>query len=179
MHGANQPRSATSHLEQEVARLESELERINRLSKTHVDIAIDAVEQLSTALATTIILPQGLTRKQEILPPLTSTFFLSGSPTPYLAEWAHEYGISDQEEDSSSSQIKLSSVPHHVVNTMLKHYCEIYRPLYPAVEEADLFQASDRVYNNSSPSPFDIFCVHITLAISVRTLSLMLLSCDH
>ncbi|KIV91134.1 hypothetical protein PV10_05710 [Exophiala mesophila] len=170
VHGANQPRSATSHLEQEVARLEAELERINRQSKTHVDVAIEAVDKLSTDLATTVVLPQGLTRKQEIQPPLTSSFFLSGSPPPYLIEWSHEYGISDHEEDGSSSQIKLSSVPDHVVNTMLKHYCEIYRPLYPAVEETDLFEAYDRVYNNKSPSPFDIFCVHITLAISMQTL---------
>lgn len=57
---------------------------------------------------------------------------------------------------------------------MLKHYCEIYRPQYPAVEESDLLAAFDRVYDKlpgaKRATDFDVFCVHITLAISTTTL---------
>lgn len=73
---------------------------------------------------------------------------------------------------SSSSAVPISSIPRHVAVIMLKHYCEIYRPQYPAVEEQDLLQAFDRVYDKTSTgaSDFDVFCVHITLAISTTTL---------
>jgi hypothetical protein len=101
--------------------------------------------------------------------PLTSSFFLSGSPEPYLSSPPKEIDTSKQDEEPTSSTNKLSSIPRHAVDTMLKHYCEIYRPLYPAIEESELFNASDRVYNNAQPSAFDIFCVHVTLAISVRS----------
>ncbi|KIX09034.1 uncharacterized protein Z518_00112 [Rhinocladiella mackenziei CBS 650.93] len=42
--------------------------------------------------------------------------------------------------------------------------------MYPAIDESDLYLACDRVHNNAEPSNYDIFCVHITLAISTNTL---------
>lgn len=167
IQGVETPRSTISHFEQEVARLETELASIQSQTQTDLDVAIDAAEQLSTRLAAAIVmLPRG-SRNQETLLPLTSKFFLSGSPEPYLSGPAVEIGVLTQDDEIPASTNKLSSIPRHAVDTMLKHYCEIYRPLYPAIEESDLFNASDRVYNNIQPSAFDIFCVHITLAISV------------
>ncbi|KAL1890447.1 hypothetical protein Sste5346_008275 [Sporothrix stenoceras] len=134
--------------------------------------------------------------------PLTSSVFFVGSPAPHL----HKATAWDETrqpnggrspsaplagsatpsstpttatpQSSSSSAVPISSIPRHVAVIMLKHYCEIYRPQYPAVEEHDLLQAFDRVYDktssslSSSPtaSDFDVFCVHITLAISTTTL---------
>lgn len=156
------------HLEQEVARLETELGLIQSQTRTDLDISIEAAERLSARLAATIVIPPRCPRNQDTLLPLTSTFFLSGSPEPYLSNPPKEADTPNQAEGPIASTNKLSSIPRHAVDTMLKHYCEIYRPLYPAIEESELFNASDRVYNNTQPSAFDIFCVHVTLAISVR-----------
>lgn len=167
IQGVERPRSTISHLEQEVTRLETELGLIQGQTKTDLDVAIEAAEQLSTRLAATIAMPPRSFRNQETLLPLTSTFFLSGSPEPYLSGPLKNSELPAQYDETSASTNKLSSIPRHAVDTMLKHYCEIYRPLYPAIEESELFDASDRVYNNIQPSAFDIFCVHVTLAISV------------
>ncbi|KEF57713.1 uncharacterized protein A1O9_05631, partial [Exophiala aquamarina CBS 119918] len=170
IQGVDRPRSTTSHLEQEVARLETELGLIQSQTRTDLDISLESAERLATRLAATIAIPHRALRGQDSLLPLTSTFFLSGSPEPYLSTSMEDFDMPKQAEESASSTNKLSSIPRHAVDTMLKHYCEIYRPLYPAVEESDLFNASDRVYNNTQPSAFDIFCVHVTLAISMQTL---------
>lgn len=168
IQGVDGPRSTTSHLEQEVTRLETELELIQSQTRTDLDVSLEAAERLASMLAATIAIPQRACRNQDTLLPLTSTFFLFGSPEPYLSMPPEEVDVVKQAEDTTVSTNKLSSIPRHAVDTMLKHYCEIYRPLYPAIEESDLFNASDRVYNNTQPSAFDIFCVHVTLAISVR-----------
>lgn len=152
-----------------MARLETELGLIQSQTRTDLDVSIEAAERLSARLAATIVIPSRSTRDQDTLLPLTSAFFLSGSPEPYLSSPPKEADTPKQTEEPATSTNKLSSIPRHAVDTMLKHYCEIYRPLYPAIEESELFDASDRVYNNTQPSAFDIFCVHVTLAISVRS----------
>jgi hypothetical protein len=137
-------------------------------TKTASDIANIAVESLTTRLAVTIVDPSGLCRKQDkAMLPLTSPFFLSCSPSPYLLSDAEDAMVEHQSQEDSSRPINAASVPKHVIDAMLMHYCEIYRPQYPAIEEMDLLEACDRVYNNIEPSDTDIFYVHITLAISV------------
>ncbi|KAJ5812669.1 hypothetical protein N7474_008970 [Penicillium riverlandense] len=134
------------------------------------DIAHTAVERLTECLATTILEPGGRSRMQENLLPLTSTFFLSGSPVPYLSSQTWDETKDTKATKFPLSTSTLSSISRPIVDILLKHYCEIYLPQYPAVEESDLYKACDRVYNNLQPSGFDIFCVHITLAISMTTL---------
>jgi hypothetical protein len=168
IHGVDKPRSTIVHLENEVARLEAELSRVKTQTRTASDIANVAVENLATRLAVTIVDPSGLSRKQDKdMLPLTSPFFLSCSPSPYLLSDAEDDMAEYQSQEDSSRPINAASVPKHVVDAMLKHYCEIYRPQYPGIEETDLLEACDRVYNNIQPSDADVFYVHITLAISV------------
>lgn len=150
-----------------MARLEIELGRVHIQTRTISDIASAAGERLSTCLATTILAPQGRFRKPESLLPLTSKYFLAGSPLPYLSRRTLDNDEGEQTQERSPPANSLSSIPRHVIDIMLRHYCEIYRPQYPAVEESDLYKACDRVYNDTHPTDFDIFCVHITLAISV------------
>ena len=169
IHGNDKPRSTIRHLEEEVARLQIELLHIKGQTTSVLDSADAAVERLTTCLAATIAEPRGRSHKQGSLIPLTSPFFLSGSPVPYLSSQAWEDTKSGQTQERSPRAINVSSIPSHVVDIMLKHYCEIYRPQYPAIEESDLHKACDRVHNNRQPSDYDIFCVHITLAISVCT----------
>ncbi|KAH8701804.1 hypothetical protein BGW36DRAFT_424108 [Talaromyces proteolyticus] len=118
-----------------------------------------------------IIEPIGLSREQDRkMLPLATPLFLSSSPIPYLKINPQEYMKKPQLRESSARPINVSSVPRHVVDALLRHYCEIYRPQYPGIEEADLYAACDRVYNNKQPSDADVFYVHITLAISTNTL---------
>ncbi|KAI1629123.1 hypothetical protein EDD37DRAFT_644888 [Exophiala viscosa] len=170
IRGVDKPRSTISHLEEEIARLEIELGQIKSPAKSTADIANAAADEFSTHLAAAILAPQGPSRKQGCLLPLNSPFFLTESPLPYV-----KIGLSDLNQDVLFEEPlpvtnKLSSIPRHVIDAMLKHYCEIYRPLYPSIDEANLYEACERVYNNISPSAFDIFSVHITLAISMQTL---------
>ncbi|KAK4940320.1 hypothetical protein LTR10_019536 [Elasticomyces elasticus] len=170
IRGVDKPRSTISHLEEEIARLEIELGQIRSPTKTTADIANAAAEGFSTRLAAAMLAPRGPSRKQGSLLPLNSPFFLTESPVPFV-----KINLSDLNQDVLFEEPlpvtnKLSSIPRHVIDAMLKHYCEIYRPLYPSIDEANLYEACERVYNNISPSAFDIFSVHITLAISMQTL---------
>ncbi|EXJ79499.1 hypothetical protein A1O1_08763 [Capronia coronata CBS 617.96] len=170
IHGVDKPRSTVSHLEDEIARLEGELYRVKGQVNTISDSAIAAVERLSRCVARATLAPLSCSRRQTNLLSLNSSFFLSGSPVPYLSSQASNPDKLERAEEPSLGTNTLSSIPRHVVDALLKHYCETYRPLYPAVEQLDLYQACDRVYNNADPSGFDIFCVHITMAISMQTL---------
>jgi hypothetical protein len=130
-------------------------------------VASAAAERLSSSLAATILAQPRKPRNHDNFLAVTSPFFLSGSPEPYLGTPTPRHDAQKPFEGHLSSATKLSSIPRHAVDIMMKNYCEIYRPLYPAVEEPDLFEACDRVYSNTNPSALDIFCVYITLAISV------------
>lgn len=167
IHGTDKPRSTISFLEEQVAGLENELGRVKSQNRSVSDMANAAVESLTTRLATAIAEPIGRSRKQEDYPPLTSPFFLSGSVVPYFTKSTWETTKCDLDTESPMRPITVSSIPRHVIDTMVKHYCEIYRPQYPAIEEEDLYTAVEKVYTNSQPTVFEIFCVYITLAISV------------
>jgi hypothetical protein len=168
VYGNETPRSTVSHLEDEVARLEVELLRVKSQSRGISDITNAVVERLAMRLATSSLEPQGGSNKRESVLSLTSTYFISSSPSPWLNSQAWDATKARKAPDSLPGAITISTIPRNVVNLMLRHYCEIYRPLYPAIKESDLYKACDKVYDNTQPSDFDKFCVHITLAISVR-----------
>jgi hypothetical protein len=130
-------------------------------------VAGAAAERLSSSLAATILAQPRKARSQDNFLAVISPFFLCGSPEPYLASPVPRQDAQEPFEGNLSSTNKLSSIPRHAVDIMVKNYCEIYRPLYPAIEESELFEACERVYSNTNPSVLDIFCVYITLAISV------------
>ncbi|ERS98594.1 hypothetical protein HMPREF1624_05380 [Sporothrix schenckii ATCC 58251] len=205
IHGVEKPRSVISHLEEEVERLEKELQETKRDQEVALpgdqtaDRAAQAkevVDRMTTRLATATVSPVSpvtATASMSMLP-LTSSVFFVGSPAPHLhksSAWDETRGpaatlstatatapaptpLMSPSPSSTSSAVPISSIPRHVAVIMLKHYCEIYRPQYPAVEEQDLLQAFDRVYDKSpakgAATDFDVFCVHITLAISTTTL---------
>ncbi|KAH8819324.1 hypothetical protein F5884DRAFT_743739 [Xylogone sp. PMI_703] len=135
-----------------------------------LDIANAAVEKLSTSMARAILEPSGHSHKPEGLLPLTSPFFLSGSPVPYLIRQTSDDITADPTQEHPLRTATISSIPRHIVDIMLKNYCDTYRRLYPAIEESDLYEACDRVCKNERASDFDFFCVYITLAISSHTL---------
>ncbi|KAH8680690.1 hypothetical protein BX600DRAFT_444914 [Xylariales sp. PMI_506] len=170
IHGVEKPRSTVTYLEQEAARLEAELQRIKAQSSSITGIIHTEVEGLTTHLAAAVLAPEGTFGTQDRPLPLTSTYFLSSSPVPYFNTQTWDNTNARQPRDGSPTTVDICSLPRHVVDTMLKHYCEIYRPQYPAMEESALYKACDKVYNNDQPSDFDAFCVCITLAISTNTL---------
>jgi hypothetical protein len=177
VQGVEKPRSTISELENEVARLEVELARVTSQNRSMSDIADAAVERLTTRLATAIVEPRGtaVTLTQENPVPLTSAFFISESPVPYFSSQAWDEDNDEQTKQTKQIQkppirpINVSAIPRHIIDIMLKNYCEKYRPQYPAIEQADLYSAFDRVINNAQPSDFDYFSTYICLAISVCT----------
>ncbi|KIH87806.1 hypothetical protein SPBR_04710 [Sporothrix brasiliensis 5110] len=198
IHGVEKPRSVISHLEEEVERLEKQLQETKRdqdaalpgdQTADRAAQAKEVVDRMTTRLATATVSPVSPVTATASMPmlPLTSSVFFVGSPAPHLHKstaWDETRGpaatltaaapLMSPSPSSTSSAVPISSIPRHVAVIMLKHYCEIYRPQYPAVEEQDLLQAFDRVYDKSpakgAATDFDVFCVHITLAISTTTL---------
>ncbi|KAH8895224.1 hypothetical protein GQ53DRAFT_855385 [Thozetella sp. PMI_491] len=170
IRGVEKPRSTISHLESEAARLEIELGHLKNASRSISDITNTAVERLAARVARSIVEPSGVSRRHEALLPLTSSFFLSPSPVPFLSCQAWSGSKDTQPLYEPLDPMPISAIPRHVIDIMLKHYCEIYRPLYPAIEEAELVDACERAYTGDTPSNFDFFCVYITLAISTSTL---------
>ncbi len=168
--GIEKPRSIVGHLEGQVARLEVELAALRNQSPSNLDTVNGAIERLTIHIATTIAAPSGRTRKQDQLLPLDSKYFLSDSPVPHLNSQA--WGGTEHAEPQSQSgrAMAISSIPRHVVDAMLNHYCETYRPQYPSIGEEDLYKARDRVYESPQLVGYHPFVVYITLAISSNTL---------
>ncbi|KAH8646261.1 hypothetical protein BX600DRAFT_158326 [Xylariales sp. PMI_506] len=170
IRGVEKPRSTISHLEDEAARLEIELQHRKDEQCSISEVANAAVERLMTRIALSVAEPTGLSCKQDIPMPLTSPYFISPSPVPFLDKLAWCESKHARSSAPQANPLFISSIPRHVIDIMLKHYCEIYRPLYPAVEEAALRDSCERAYKGDNPSHFDFFCVYITLAISTSTL---------
>lgn len=165
------------HLEEQVARLEVDLAAIKSQNHSILDNIDIAVEGLTTGVATATVDPTPRIRKQEELLCLASKYFLSDSPVPRFDGLLSEDDSDDAGTRTGETQteqswraVSISSIPRHVVDAMLKHYCGTYRPQYPSIEEADLYRSRDQVYQNPHLVGYDSFVVCITLAISSNTL---------
>jgi hypothetical protein len=173
MQGTEKPRSTVRHLEEQVARLEMELAALERHQSTNIAASVAAAAQrltinLARAIAESTSHPQ---RQESLLLPLTSKYFLADSPLPPLNMTSCDDDLDTAEPPSPSSPVMTnSSIPRHVVDAMLKHYCETYRPQYPSIGEHDLYRARDKVYQSPQLGAFDAFVLNITLAISFNTL---------
>ncbi|KAL2400736.1 hypothetical protein ABEF92_004989 [Exophiala dermatitidis] len=168
--GTDKPRSLVRHLEERVARLEMDLAALRNQSSNIASNVTAATDQLATDLAKVTVEPRGYSHKQDSLDPLTSNYFLSDSPLPKLNLEPWDGNKSEGGQPQSAPPKAISSIPRHVVDAMLKHYCETYHPQYPSIGEADLYRARDEVYQNPQVGEFDIFVIAITVAISSNTL---------
>jgi hypothetical protein len=176
----NKPRSTISFLENQIASLEIELGNL-KSSHGHSDSlgeAFATVAELSSGIASNSARPwvswQNLRRDgkdRTTFSPLKSTTYLSQSPIPdsgvYVEFRVTERLDLDQNENTPRST-NIASIPRNVVDIMLKNYCDIYLPQYPALEVTELYESCSNIYLGEQPSHFDYFIVAITLAISVR-----------
>ncbi|EXJ75641.1 uncharacterized protein A1O5_00148 [Cladophialophora psammophila CBS 110553] len=170
IHGIDKPRSIVRDLEDQVGRLSVDLAAVKSQTCSIWDTVGGTVERLTTRLAIVTVEPTGRPRKQEQLLPLVSSYFLSDSPLPYLNRQARDATKGAEPQVQSWRAMAISSIPRHVVDAMLKHYCETYRPQYPSIGEEDLYRARDKVYESSQLVGYDAFVIYITLAISSNTL---------
>ena len=171
VQGADKPRSIVHHLQEQVARLEVELAEVKSQTGSIRDRTHDAIEQLVVRLANAIAEPTGRAPKPEQLLPLVSKFFLSDSPSPPFYARDRESSKHGESLPQSWRAINFSSIPRHVVDAMLQHYCKTYRPQYPSIDEIDLYSARDQLYANPHLVGYDVFVVYIALAISSNTLA--------
>jgi hypothetical protein len=161
------------HLEEQVASLEAELAALKHshgtgTSKTDVD---DFINQISSGVAAAIVAPPRTGDRDEKLLSLCSRFYLCDSPVPSLKIHRDDDITNSDTALDSARPVTISSIPSHVVDAMLKHYCKTYRPQYPCIEEDDLYNAKARVAENPNAMGYDVFVVCITLAISCNTLT--------
>ena len=164
MQGVDKPRGGVAHLEQEVALLEAELLRRQSQSLSASNVANTIANHLAADVATAILMPSS---KPERLPALSSDFFLSDSPAPYTMVDLGDFTKQAEVETPLSKPAALASIPRQVVEALLTNYCQNYRHHYPSVEESDLRESCQRVYEQAQPSEYDVFSVHTALAISV------------
>lgn len=167
MQGVEKPRDAVAHLENEVAQLEAELVRRQGQTLNVSSVANTIATNLAADVAAAILMPSS---KPERLPPLSSAFFLSNSPAPYTMADLGQLNEHAHIEESLARPTALASIPRQVVDALLTNYCQNYRHHYPSVEEPDLWESCQKVYEQAQPSDYDVFSVHTALAISVSRL---------
>jgi hypothetical protein len=175
--GEEQPRSRVTFLENKIAQLELELaslqgrpagdEGINRQHK----IELPAVfTEYGAQLLRSATLNNGCDRSYDAqydTAPWRSVPFISPSLLPTLAA-AQIVSKTPAFKDRALAQKRdIASIPRNVVDIMLRHYAECYLAQYPIVDESDLIEQCNRVYERTA-SPFDLFVVCMALSISVR-----------
>ncbi|KAF9633312.1 putative fungal specific transcription factor domain-containing protein [Lasiodiplodia theobromae] len=181
VEGRERPRSDVAYLEDKVAQLEIELQRLRSEQSVDSSKLIDtAISTLTRSLAKTIGDPQHQAHRnlshssrtsslaRHPLISLHSPVFLSQSPVPPLQ--LEDDPDQPQPENTRCSTISL--IPRHVIDIMLKNYTEIYLPQAPYIEESQLHASCERVFaqDGGAASHFDIFLVAICLAVSATTL---------
>lgn len=173
LSGIEAPRSTVAYLESQIAQLEIDLARIK--SSRTIDVlgtANSAVDKLTARLVRAIGEPWStkatIDSATNVLS-LASPIFISQSPLPIFASTSPDRSPSTCIA-SPTRNPTLSSIPRHVIDIMLKNYCQIYLSQYPAIDEASLYESCDRIYADADPSSFDIFSVAISLAISVSSI---------
>lgn len=181
VEGRERPRSDVAFLEDKVARLEIELQRLRSEQSVDASKLVDtAISALTQSLAKTISEPQASPHRaithswrtpaltHHPLVSLNSLVYLSQSPLPALP--VGDDHVKPNHENTRSSTISL--IPRHVIDIMLKNYTEFYLPQSPYLEESDLHASCERIFaqDGGAASHFDIFTVAIALAISVSIL---------
>ncbi|GME31786.1 Fungal specific transcription factor [Neofusicoccum parvum] len=181
VEGRERPRSDVAYLEDKVAQLEIELQRLRSEQSVDATKLVDtAVAALTQSLAKTISEPHqhpqralapaargpGLARHPLVA--LNSPVYLAQSPLPALPV-GDSYAEPAPENTRCST---ISLIPRHVIDIMLKNYTEIYLPQAPYIEESSLHASCEKVFaqDGGAASHFDIFMVAIALAISATTL---------
>jgi hypothetical protein len=171
--GTEGPRSTVAYLESQIAQLEIDLARIK--SSQAIDIlgtANTSVEKLTARLVRAIGEPWGSKSPTDSAPhvlSLASPTFISQSPLPIFSSTFPDR-LPSTSIASPTRNSAIWSIPRHVTDIMLKNYCQIYLPQYPAIDEASLYKSCDRIYAKAEPSSFDVFSVAISLAISVSSI---------
>ena len=165
------PRSTIAHLENRVAQLEIELARMrSEQTADTLEVQYGSIERMTRRLAEAHAQPGHYrhTAKEEVsLLSLTSPAFLSQSPLPPFNHDRNESIQGRTVTENPPKSTTISSIPRHVIDIMLKNYCDIYRPQYPCLEESDLYSSCNRIFDDVEPSHFDFFSIAMTLAISV------------
>lgn len=181
MGGVPKPRSIISFLENRVAALEIELENIKSGSgePDSLEEAFAAVENLTSRVAagsaqpwTSCVHGKRDGKDETTFGSLKSSPYLSRSPIPESGDVTGQF-VSEEDgqvDEQSPRSTNIVSIPRHVIDIMLKNYCDIYLPQYPALEAEELYESCTKIYTDDRPSHFDYFSVAITLAISVSNI---------
>ncbi|KAL1631293.1 hypothetical protein SLS54_000052 [Diplodia seriata] len=175
VEGRERPRSDVAYLEDKVAQLEIELQRLRAEQSVDSSKLVDtAISTLTQSLATTISHPhhppaRALSHSSRTaavarhpLVSLHSPVFLSQSPAPPL----HAVAESPPSRPENTRCSTIALIPRHVIDIMLKNYTDIYLPQAPYIEESQLRASCEMVFaqNGATASHFDIFLVAICLA---------------
>ncbi|KAF4311265.1 positive regulator of purine utilization [Botryosphaeria dothidea] len=182
VEGRERPRSDVAYLEDKVAQLEIELQRLRSEQSVDQTKLVDtAISHLTRRLAAAVAEPhhhhnlrtlQTSSRASALprhpLVSLNSPVFLCQSPLPALPV----DGDAQPPHPPNTRCSTISLIPRHVIDIMLKNYTEIYLPQAPYIEESSLHASCEKVFahDGAAASHFDIFLVAIALAVSATTL---------
>lgn len=185
VEGRERPRSDVAYLEDKVAQLEIELQRLRSEQSVDQTKLVDtAISHLTHRLAAAVAEPhhhhnlrtlQTSSRApalpRHLLVSLNSPVFLCQSPLPALPV----DGDAQPPHPPNTRCSTISLIPRHVIDIMLKNYTEIYLPQAPYIEESSLHASCEKVFaqDGAAASHFDIFLVAIALAVSVSIYSIV------
>lgn len=170
--GGEQPRSLVKFLENRIAYLEIELSLLQANVAGEQDLDQKTIPHafpgIRSHLLRSLILRNDLDPTRGVASWLSAPY-LSSSLLPTLASDGGATNVVDssQMKDNDLAQKRdIASIPRNVVDIMLRHYSEVYLAQYPIVDEAELMEQCNRVYDRKA-TPFDLFVVCMALSISV------------
>ena len=169
--GQEQPRSAVSFLESNVAHLEIELAALKDRAKGKA-IESDEGSPFSGPrrdLLRALSLREGSDRAYDDAFDARisrSMPFISPSVLPTLCSARAPAEANRKESCVWVQKRDIASIPRQVVDIMLHHYSEFYLAQYPILDESELVEKCNRVYERTA-STIDSYVVCMALAISV------------
>lgn len=174
--GEEQPRSRVTFLENKIAQLELELASLQGRSVGDEDFEHENPAQVPAffveyraQLLQSATLNHGYDRSYDAeydTAPWRSVPYISPSLLPTLVPTQTVSEIPPSKDNAIAQERDIASIPRNVVDIMLRHYAEFYLAQYPIVDESDLIEQCNRVYERTA-SPFDLFVVCMALSISV------------
>ncbi|OKL62197.1 hypothetical protein UA08_02324 [Talaromyces atroroseus] len=176
--GEEQPRSLVAFLENKVAHLEIELAKLqcHAAGDQSVEQALipGVLSQYRSQLLASISLRNGCDRAYDAgynTESWRSVPYISPSLLPTLDPVRDPAAVDvpTLRARAVAQRRDIASIPRNVVDIMLKHYADFYLAQYPIVDESELVEQCNRVYDRTA-TQFDLYVVCMALSISAHTL---------
>jgi Fungal Zn(2)-Cys(6) binuclear cluster domain len=178
--GEEQPRSLVTFLENKVAYLEIELATLERhatgdqcVEKIPIPGALSPYRSQLLRSINLRNCPDRAYDTRYDAASWRSVPYISSSLLPTLSPVRNPGAVDVPalKNRAVAQRIDIASIPRNVVDIMLRHYADFYLAQYPIVDESELLEQCNRVYDRTA-TQFDLYVVCMALSISVSSVSI-------